>query len=80
MTGYYIYASINDGKPSLQVVDADSQETCLDWAGHEASNSQNTPEISDQDLQELFRRLLLVTCRQKLKARVKQAQARGAQH
>jgi hypothetical protein len=65
MSGYFIYASVHDGRPSLQVVDADSEETCLNWAGNE-----DKPALSDQDLRELFRRLLLVTCRQKLKSRI----------
>jgi hypothetical protein len=73
MSGYFIYANIHDGKPSLQVVDADSQRTCLEWEGREVR-----PELSDQDLRELFRRLLLLSCRQKLKSRMAAEQTAGS--
>lgn len=75
MSGYFIYASVHDGKPQLQVVDADSSETCLNWSGKE-----DQPQPSDQDLQELFRRLLLLSCRQKLKARIAREKNKGAHH
>lgn len=75
MSGYFIYARVCEGKPSLEIVDAESQQTCLEWAGH---NSKDV--ISDRDLQELFRRLLLLTCRQKLKARLMSNKACGAQN
>jgi hypothetical protein len=73
MSGYFIYASVHDGKPALQVIEADSQRTCLVWEGREAQ-----PELSDQDLRELFRRLLLLTCRQKLKSRIAAEHSQGS--
>lgn len=67
MSSYHIYASLHQGRPSLQIVDADSQHTCLDW---EVSSDQQ----NEDDIHALFRKLLLLTCRQKLRERMSREQ------
>jgi hypothetical protein len=71
MSSYHIYASLHEGRPSLQIVDADSQHTCLDW---EISPDQQRDEKHAEDIHALFRKLLLLTCRQKLQERIKRQQ------
>mgnify|MGYP000051803998 FL=1 len=74
MSGYFIYASLHQGRPALEIVDADSRQVCLQWEyGHSASQ-QTLPErdnpavdeLSESEIQRLFRRLLLLSCRQSL--------------
>jgi hypothetical protein len=67
MSSYHIYASLHEGRPSLQIVDADSRRTCLDW---EISTDQHSAD----DIHALFRKLLLLTCRQKLRERLERQQ------
>lgn len=76
MSGYLIYASLHQGRPALEIVDADSRQVCLQWEyGHSASQQalpdHNNPaanELSESEIQRLFRRLLLLSCRQSLHA------------
>lgn len=60
MSGYLIYAKLQEGRPVLQVVDADTQRVCLNW---------DCPSVQDAgapEVQKLFRQLMLLTCRQSL--------------
>lgn len=60
MSGYLIYATLQEGKPVLQVVDAETQRVCLNW---------DCPSVHDAgapEVQNLFRQLMLLTCRQSL--------------
>lgn len=61
--GYQIYASLLDGKPNLKIVDIDSQKTCMQWH-YEKSGQDNNEE--QQEIQRLFRELLLLSCKQNL--------------
>ncbi len=61
--GYYIYASLLDGKPNLKIVDADSQKTCMQW--HCEKLGQDNSE-EQHEIQRLFRQLLLLSCKQNL--------------
>ncbi|HLT63442.1 MAG TPA: hypothetical protein VKZ92_02880 [Pseudohongiella sp.] len=60
MSGYLINARLHDGKPVLEVVDAQSQEVCLSW------DCPSVHEVSTHDVQSLFRQLMLLSCRQSL--------------
>lgn len=64
MTGYYIYAKVHDGRPTLQVVDADSSKVCLQWSY--PAQEVATDEASDREIHDLFRQLMLLTCKQTL--------------
>ena len=61
--GYYIYASLLDGKPTLKIVDADSRKTCMQWHC-ETVGLDNREE--QHEIQRLFRELLLLSCKQNL--------------
>ena len=74
MSSYNIYASLHQGRPSLQIVDADSRRTCLNW---EFSTSGEYDDKSAEDIHALFRKLLLLTCRQKLRERQAREQETG---
>jgi len=74
MSSYNIYASLHQGRPSLQIVDADSRHTCLDWEFSSGSEGDDKPT---EDIHALFRQLLLLTCRQKLRERQAREQATG---
>ena len=60
MSGYLIYAKLHDGRPVLEVVDAQSQQLCLSW------DCPSVHEASAHDVQKLFRQLMLLSCRQNL--------------
>ena len=60
MSGYLIYAKLQEGRPVLQVVDAETKRVCLNW-DCASVNDAGAPE-----LQKLFRQLMLLTCRQSL--------------
>lgn len=77
MSGYFIYASLHQGRPALEIVDVDSRQVCLQWeyghaasqhTGREAVNSL-PQDLSESEIQRLFRRLLLLSCRQSLSSR-----------
>ena len=60
--GYYLYAWLENGKPQLQVIDAQSKSICLSWS------YQATDENCDsKEIQRLFRDLLLLTCKQEMR-------------
>jgi len=58
--GYYLYAWIENGKPHLQLIEAQSKSLCLDWSYQETDN------YDDKEVQRLFKDLLLLTCKQKM--------------
>ena len=60
MSGYLIYAKLHDGKPVLEVVDAESRQLCLSW------DCPSVQDASGHDVQNLFRQLMLLSCRQAL--------------
>ena len=60
MSGYLIYAKLQEGRPVLQVADAETQRVCLNW-DCASVNDAGAPEV-----QKLFRQLMLLTCRQSL--------------
>ncbi|WP_444995871.1 hypothetical protein [Aliikangiella sp. IMCC44359] len=57
---YQIEAYLNNGKPSLKIYDLKRKSLCLSWT------YSNTPDEcqSQQEVQRLFRELLLLTCKQ----------------
>ncbi len=61
--GYRIFAWLDDGRPTLRIVDARSNTECLSWRlqSEDASASGGQKEV-----QRLFRDLLLLSCRQRL--------------
>jgi len=62
--GYYIYASLDEGRPRLKVIDSDSQRTRLDWSCH-CRPGLDERETA-QELHRLFSKLLLLSCQQRL--------------
>lgn len=58
MSGYLIYAKLQDGRPVLEVRDAESRNLCLSW------DCPSVHDASSQDVQNLFRQLMLLSCRQ----------------
>lgn len=62
--GYYIYAWLEEGNPNLEIVDAESKRTCMRWAYSEARHKGNVADKNE--IQKLFRQLLLLTCQQEL--------------
>ena len=60
MSGYLINARLQDGKPVLEVRDAQSQNVCLSW------DCASLNEAGAHDIQKLFRELMLLSCRQSL--------------
>ena len=61
--GYYIYASLENGDPQLEIVDADSKSTCLSWRYQSENSDKN---YDKKEIQRLFRELLLLTCKQEI--------------
>jgi hypothetical protein len=60
MSGYLIYAKLQQGRPVLQVVDAETHRVYLNW---------DCPSVHDAgaaEVQGLFRQLMLLSCRQSL--------------
>ena len=63
--GYRIEAFLKDGVPSLNIYDLDANTLCLAWQYHSNnSNSNSDDNLSRQQVHELFRKLLLLTCKQ----------------
>jgi hypothetical protein len=63
--GYYIYAWLEEGNPNLEIVDAESKRTCMRWAYSEGESKPDARWSSDKnEIQKLFRQLLLLTCQQ----------------
>ena len=50
--GYYIYAWLENEKPQLQIIEAESKSICLSWsyqatdANYDKKEIQGTPEMS----------------------------------
>lgn len=57
---YHIFASIYDGVPSLHICDAHNGHTVLQWQYTSQAN------IPTQEVQQLFRELILLTCQQEI--------------
>lgn len=64
--GYFIYASLVEGKPNLKIVDASSQQTCVNWHYEKDGDNVGDRYADRQEIQRLFRELLLLTCKQNL--------------
>ena len=60
MMSWHIHAWLKDGKPCLEIVDADSGSVHLQWSG-------NDQPQGGRDVQQLFRELLLLSCQQDLR-------------
>lgn len=58
--GFQIEAFLDDGKPSLKIYDLQRQALCLSWT----YNNSNSEPRSQQEVHQLFRELLLLTCKQ----------------
>jgi len=61
--GYRIYAWLDDGRPTLRIVDARSNTECLNWR---LQSEDASPSGGQKAVQSLFRDLLLLSCRQRL--------------
>ncbi|PHS16353.1 MAG: hypothetical protein COA86_11990 [Kangiella sp.] len=57
--GYQIDATIVNGKPSLKIWDIKNHSLCLSWTYQKSEN--DCEEISQKEIQRLFRKLLLLT-------------------
>ena len=58
---YHINAWLENGVPQLQVIDAQTKRVCMNWS----YKSESEPsEQQRQEVQRLFRELLLLTCKQ----------------
>jgi hypothetical protein len=60
--GYRIEAFLNDGKPSLKIFEINQSNPCLTWTFSGKIDDQH----SESELHRLFRKLLLLTCKQDL--------------
>ena len=58
--GYRIEAFLNKGKPSLKIYEINQTNPCLTWT----FNEKVSEEHSEGELHRLFRKLLLLTCKQ----------------
>ncbi|MFQ3261032.1 hypothetical protein [Reinekea sp.] len=58
---YHINAWLEDGKPQLQIVDAQSKAICMSWS-YAPNKEQSYKER--HEIQRLFKELLLLTCKQ----------------
>ena len=58
--GYRIEAFLDKGKPSLNIYEIDQPNPCLTWTFTEQVNEEH----SQGELHRLFRKLLLLTCKQ----------------
>ena len=57
--GYQIEAYLDNGKPALKIYDQDKHNLCLFWA-YSGDHSSN------KEIKQLFRELILLTCKQDL--------------
>mgnify|MGYP003672118201 FL=1 len=60
---YHINAWLEDGEPQLQIVDAQSKAVCVSWS---YKASKETRSKDGYEIQRLFRKLLLLTCKQEM--------------
>jgi hypothetical protein len=58
---FHINAWLENGDPKLQIIDAQSKCVCMSWS-YKAKHG--IEETSKHELQNLFRELLLLTCKQ----------------
>ena len=61
--GYRIYAWLDDGRPTLRIVDARSNTECLSWS---FQGEDGSAPGGQKAIQSLFRDLLLLSCKQRL--------------
>ena len=61
MMSYHIYAWLEKGIPHLQIKDSESKSTYLSW-----SYQTTESNYDKQEIQRLFRELILLTCKQKM--------------
>ncbi len=61
--GYYIYAWLENGRPQLQIVDAETESICVTWGYRDHTDWDHEDE---KEIQRLFRDLLLLTCKQEI--------------
>ena len=60
---FHIKAWLKNGDPQLQIIDAKSNSVCVSWS-YESKNAAESG--SKLEVQELFRELLLLTCKQEM--------------
>lgn len=60
--GYLINAWLEDGAPRLRIIDPKNGNTTLAWDYPNPDN--DTESIHKQELQNLFKKLILLTCAQ----------------
>ncbi|TQV88103.1 hypothetical protein [Aliikangiella coralliicola] len=58
--GYQIEAYLDNGKPSLKIYDLEQNALCLSWT----YSGKSSEKRSKQEVHQLFRELLLLTCKQ----------------
>lgn len=61
---FHIHAWLENGLPRLQVIDAQSGATYLSWHYQEAEQDSQFKE--PEEVQRLFKELLLLTCKQEM--------------
>ena len=64
---FHIYASLEDQKPTLKVIDVESQKVILFWQYSQKNKSNNGTQHKESDrkeIQHLFKELILLTCKQ----------------
>jgi len=61
--GYRIEAYLDDGRPALTIKDAETERVALHWRA-------DKDRVATQQWQQLFRQLILLTCKQDLNVRV----------
>jgi len=64
--GFHIYATLNDGRPCLRVVDAETRKTCLHWCCDCQPGTDQ--QAAQKEIHRLFSKLLLLSCQQELAA------------
>lgn len=60
---YYINAWLENGQPQLEIIDAQSKAVSVAWS---YETKRNNKAQAKQEIQRLFRELLLLTCKQDL--------------
>lgn len=61
--GHRIYAWLEEGKPRLRIYDAESGNLTVSW---DYQGKQGAGEPQRQEIQRLFKQLLLLTCKQEM--------------
>lgn len=60
---FHINAWLENGEPQLQIIDAQSRNVCMSWSYKPKSG---TDQSNKNEIQKLFRELLLLTCKQEM--------------